>query len=40
MTQELVASMHGVRREGVTAAAGKPQKAGIVRYRRGHLAVR
>ena len=39
MTQELVASMLGVRREGVTEAAGRLQEAGFVRYRRGHLAV-
>ncbi len=39
VTQELVASMLGVRREGVTEAAGKLQKAGIIRYRRGHIAV-
>lgn len=39
MTQELVASMLGVRREGVTEAAGKLQHAGFIRYRRGHIAV-
>lgn len=39
MTQELVASMLGVRREGITEAAGKLQNAGIIRYRRGHIAV-
>src|SRR4051812_41521503 len=39
MTQELVASMLGVRREGVTEAAGKLQQAGFIRYRRGHIAV-
>jgi len=39
MTQELVASMLGVRREGITEAAGRLQEAGFVRYRRGHLAV-
>ena len=39
MTQELVASMLGVRREGVTEAAGTLQAAGFIRYRRGHIAV-
>jgi CRP-like cAMP-binding protein len=39
MTQELVASMLGVRREGVTEAAGRLQQAGFIRYRRGHIAV-
>ena len=39
ITQELVASMLGVRREGITAAAGKLQQAGLIRYRRGHLSV-
>jgi CRP-like cAMP-binding protein len=39
MTQELVASMLGVRREGITAVAGKLQDAGVIRYRRGHIAV-
>jgi CRP-like cAMP-binding protein len=39
MTQELVASMLGVRREGITAAAGNLQRAGLIRYRRGHIAV-
>lgn len=39
MTQELLASMLGVRREGITAAAGKLQVAGFIRYRRGHIAV-
>jgi len=39
MTQELVASMLGVRREGITAAAGRLQEAGFIRYRRGHIAV-
>ena len=39
MTQELVASMLGVRRESVTEAAGNLQTAGYIRYRRGHIAV-
>ena len=39
MTQELVANMLGVRREGITQAAGKLQEAGIIRHRRGHIAV-
>jgi CRP-like cAMP-binding protein len=39
MTQELVASMLGVRREGITEAAGRLQQAGYIRYRRGHIAV-
>jgi CRP-like cAMP-binding protein len=39
MTQELVANALGVRREGVTEAAGHLQTAGCIRYRRGHIAV-
>ena len=39
MTQELLASLLGVRREGVTAAAVKLQQAGVIRYSRGHIAV-
>ena len=39
MTQELVASMLGVRREGITQAAGSLQEAGYIRYRRGHISV-
>ncbi len=39
MTQELVASMLGVRRESVTEAAGKLQDVGYIRYRRGHIGV-
>ncbi len=39
MTQELVASMLGVRREGISEAAGALQSAGLIRYRRGHITV-
>jgi len=39
MTQELIANMLGVRREGVTEAAGKLQKLGAIRYSRGQIAV-
>jgi len=39
MTQELIANMLGVRREGITEAAGKLQRAGIISYRRGHIAM-
>jgi CRP-like cAMP-binding protein len=39
MTQELIANMLGVRREGVTGAARKLQKLGVIRYRRGHISV-
>jgi CRP-like cAMP-binding protein len=39
MTQELIANMLGVRREGVTEAAVKLQKLGIIRYARGHISV-
>lgn len=37
MTQELIANMLGVRREGVTEAAGKLQKLGVIEYSRGHI---
>ncbi len=39
MTQELIANMLGVRREGVTEAAGKLQQAGLIHYSRGHISV-
>jgi len=40
MTQDLIANMLGVRREGVTEAAGKLQDAGLIRYQRGRITVR
>ena len=40
MTQELIAGMLGVRREGVTEAAGKLKDLGVISYRRGHITVR
>ena len=40
MTQELIANMLGVRREGVTEGALKLQQAGLIRYARGHISVR
>jgi Mn-dependent DtxR family transcriptional regulator len=39
MTQELIANMLGVRREGVTEGALKLQQAGVIRYARGHITV-
>jgi CRP-like cAMP-binding protein len=39
ITQELVAYALGVRREGITEAAGKLQRAGYISYRRGHISV-
>jgi len=39
ITQELIANMLGVRREGVTEAAGKLQRLGVIQYHRGHIIV-
>jgi len=39
LTQELVASLLGVRREGISEAAGNLKRAGCISYRRGHIAV-
>ncbi|TVP54171.1 MAG: Crp/Fnr family transcriptional regulator [Halomonadaceae bacterium] len=39
ITQESIASILGVRREGITEAAGKLQKLGVIEYRRGHITV-
>ena len=39
MTQELIANMLGVRREGVTDAAGKLQREGLINYSRGRITV-
>ena len=39
MTQEMIAGMLGVRRESITDAAGRLQRAGLISYRRGHISV-
>jgi Mn-dependent DtxR family transcriptional regulator len=39
MTQELISNMLGVRREGVTEAAGKLQRDGLIKYARGRITV-
>ena len=39
VTQERIANMLGVRREGVTEAAGRLQKAGLIHYHRGHISI-
>jgi CRP-like cAMP-binding protein len=39
MTQELIASLLGVRREGIPEAALKIQKAGFIKYARGHITI-
>ncbi len=39
MTQELIANMLGVRRQGVVEAAGRLQKAGLIEYQRGHITI-
>jgi Mn-dependent DtxR family transcriptional regulator len=39
MTQEVIANLLGVRREGVTEAAGKLQNVGLITYSRGHITV-
>jgi len=39
LTQDLIAGMLGVRREGITEAAGRLQQAGVIHNRRGHITV-
>jgi hypothetical protein len=39
MTQDLIANMLGVRREGVTASAGNLQEDGLIRYSRGRITI-
>jgi CRP-like cAMP-binding protein len=39
ITQELIAGMLGVRREGITEIAGNLQRSGLIKYRRGHITV-
>ena len=39
LSQEMLASVLGVRREGVTLAAGKLQKTGLIRYQRGRIVI-
>ena len=39
MTQEMISTLLGVRREGVTASAGNLQREGLISYRRGHISV-
>lgn len=39
MTQELIANMLGVRREGVTEASGNLREAGLIQYSRGHITI-